>query len=82
MNEKQKELYEEWKRLEISTILKTEIGPERIGYIPHITQKRDDILKLEPTRKLVWVELKEFLTPDERINLGMSLDKTLDEIFN
>jgi hypothetical protein len=80
VNNEQKELYEEWKRLEIATTIPTKIGSKN-GQYETVAIKPNDLLKLEPIREKVWKELKEFLNLEERTNLGMSLNKNLDDIF-
>ena len=86
MNKNQQDLYDEWKRIEIATILPVKIGPKNGDYIQVKTikpdDKPDDFLNLTPVRENVWQELKQFLTQEEKINLGMELGKPFEEILD
>lgn len=81
MNEEQTKLYEEWKRLEASTRVVAKVGGVQKEYSAPAIQP-NDILNLGPVREKVWSNLKNFLTEDEKVNLGFDLDKSPEEIFN
>jgi hypothetical protein len=67
MNEEQQTLYNEWKELE-----------KRIHWSTVFIQ-HSDIKRAEEIRPRIWEELKEFLTPAERLDLGTNLGKTPSE---
>ena len=82
MEEKQKEVYEEWLRIERATTLETKVGGKGGHYALSREAKPDDILNLSLVREKVWNELKDLISKEEKEKLGFDLGKDTKEIFD
>lgn len=81
MNEEQKRLYDEWQSLESAIAIEVKIVKKGEPYGQVKSIKMEDVKKIKPIRKQVWDKLKNFLSPNEKFDLGTRLNKTTKEIF-
>lgn len=74
MNNNQKEIYNEWKRLESEIRLEVSITPLSGTYTPPGKSiNNEDFKKLLNIRKLVWKELQDFLSDTEKFDLSRKI---------
>jgi hypothetical protein len=82
MNEEQTKLYNEWLRLEEATNLVAKVGGFSGEYGPVKGISTEDLMNLDLVRKEVWKTLKDFLSLDQKFELGKVLDRPMNEIIS